>query len=125
MNTTHVLPHTNQDPSARKYLLIMYILYGLFWVGFVITPIIALAMAYVKQGEWGDSIYRDHAEFLTRTFWLSVLGFIISIPLILLFGLGFLTMSLVGAWFAYRTAFGAWRIWQYEKVNPKAWLELP
>lgn len=113
------------DPQARKYLLIMYALYGSFWFSLLITPIIGVVLAHLKQNEWGDSIYRDHAEFLTRTFWLSVVGFIISIPLILLFGLGFLTMSLVGAWFAYRTAFGAWRIWQYEKVNPKAWLELP
>lgn len=123
MNTKIIQTHI--DPSARKYLLIMYALYGAFWVGFVITPIIALVLAYMKQGEWGDSIYRDHAQYLIRTFWYSLLGMVVSVPLILFAGLGFLTMTLVGAWFAYRAAFGAWRIWKYEGVNPQKWLELP
>lgn len=124
MNTQQ-LPPSRIDPVARKYLLIMYALNGLFFFGVVITPIITLILAYLKQTEWGDSIYRDHTQYIIRTFWVSLIATILSVPLILLFGAGFLTMTLVTVWFGYRSAFGAWRIWKYETVNPQAWLELP
>lgn len=124
-NNTHVIEQTHLDPYARKYLLIMYALYGASWLGFVITPIIAVVIAYSKQNDWGDSIYRDHAQYIIRTFWVTLIGTLVSLPLVLLFGLGFATMTLVWAWFGYRSAFGAWRIWKYRGVNPQAWLELP
>lgn len=119
------IPISRIDEKARNYLLIMYALNGAYFFTIFITPIVAVILAYVKQSEWEDSVYRDHVAYIIRTFWVSLLVFVISIPLILLFGLGLVTLTLIGVWFAYRSAFGAWRIWQYQGVNPKLWLELP
>lgn len=118
-------PISRIDEKARNYLLIMYALNGAYFFTIFITPIVAVILAYVKQSEWEDSVYCDHVAYIIRTFWVSLLVFVISIPLILLFGLGFVTLTLMGVWFAYRSVFGAWRIWQYQGVNPKLWLELP
>lgn len=115
---------TRHDASARQFLLILYAINGLYFLSFMISPIIAVILAYTKRQEWGDSIYRDHLQYVITTFWRSFWGMVIGAPLTIL-GVGFVLWSLVGIWFGYRCIFGAWRIWSYQTVKPEAWLELP
>ena len=81
---------------------------------FSIPSIIAVIMNYVKRdqarGTWLDS----HFGWQLRTFWWAVLWivliFVFSTPLILLLGLGLLTMwlgiAVVGIWILYRVIRG-------------------
>jgi len=115
------------DPSLVSYTHWMYALHALAAVigistaafiatafVFSIPSIIAVIMNYVKrddvQGTWLDS----HFSWQLRTFWYAALWIlvvaVISTPLILLFGLGLITMwlgiSLVGLWILYRVVRG-------------------
>jgi uncharacterized membrane protein len=115
------------DPSLISYTHWMYALHALAAVIGISTPafiatafvfsipsIIAVIMNYVKRsdvrGTWLDS----HFSWQLRTFWWAALWIVvisvISFPLILLFGLGLLTMwvgiALVGLWILYRVVRG-------------------
>ena len=67
-------PISRIDEKARNYLLIMYALNGAYFFTIFITPIVAVILAYVKQSEWEDSVYRDHVAYIIRTFWVSLFG---------------------------------------------------
>ncbi len=115
------------EPSLISYTHWMYALHALAAVigistaafiatafVFSIPSIIAVIMNYVKRndvrGTWLDS----HFSWQLRTFWWAALWIVvvsvISFPLILLLGLGLVTMwigiSLVGLWILYRVIRG-------------------
>jgi uncharacterized membrane protein len=115
------------DPSLISYTHWMYALHavaaviGISTAAFIATAfvfsipsIIAVIMNYVKRndvrGTWLDS----HFSWQLRTFWWAALWIVvvsvISFPLILLLGLGLITMwigiSLVGLWILYRVIRG-------------------
>ena len=115
------------DPSLVSYTHWMYALHALAAVigistaafiatafVFSIPSIIAVIMNYVKRddvrGTWLDS----HFSWQLRTFWWAALWivvvFVLSAPLVLLLGLGLITMwigiSLVGLWILYRVVRG-------------------
>jgi uncharacterized membrane protein len=115
------------DPSLVSYTHWMYALHalaaiiGISTAAFIATAfvfsipsIIAVIMNYVKRdqvrGTWLDS----HFSWQLRTFWWAALWIaviaVISAPLVLLFGLGLITMwigiSLVGLWILYRVIRG-------------------
>ncbi len=72
--------------------------------------IIAVILNYVKRYDVRGTFLASHFSWQIRTFWYALLWLvivsIISTPLILLLGLGFLTfiagMALVGIWVLYR-----------------------
>jgi uncharacterized membrane protein len=115
------------DPSLISYTHWMYALHALAAVIGISTPafiatafvfsipsFIAVIMNYVKRndvrGTWLDS----HFSWQLRTFWWAALWIavisVISFPLILLFGLGLITMwigiAVVGLWILYRVIRG-------------------
>jgi uncharacterized membrane protein len=77
---------------------------------FSIPSIVAVVMNYVRRGEVRGTWLDSHFGWQLRTFWWAALWIlvvaVISTPLILLLGLGLLTMwigiSLVGLWILYR-----------------------
>jgi uncharacterized membrane protein len=115
------------DPALISYTHWMYALHaiaaliGISTAAFIATAfvfsipsIIAVIMNYVKRdavrGTWLDS----HFSWQLRTFWYAALWIliivVISTPLVLLLGLGLVTMwlgiSLVGLWILYRVVRG-------------------
>jgi uncharacterized membrane protein len=81
---------------------------------FSIPSIVAVIMNYVKRDEVRGTWLDSHFSWQLRTFWWAALWIlvvaVISTPLILLLGLGLLTMwigiSLVGLWILYRVVRG-------------------
>ena len=81
---------------------------------FGIPSIVAVVMNYVKRGEVRGTWLDTHFGWQLRTFWWAalwiVLIFVFSTPLILLLGLGLLTMwlgiAIVGVWILYRVVRG-------------------
>jgi len=81
---------------------------------FSIPSIVAVIMNYVKRDEVRGTWLDSHFSWQLRTFWWAALWIlvvaVISTPLILLLGLGLLTMwlgiSLVGLWILYRVLRG-------------------
>lgn len=80
--------------------------------------IIAVIINYVKRGDARGTWLESHFDWQIRTFWWAVLWacvvFLVSLPLILLFGLGLLTMAIglfaLGCWAVYRIARGWLRL---------------
>jgi uncharacterized membrane protein len=81
---------------------------------FSIPSIIAVIMNYVKRNEVRGTWLDSHFGWQLRTFWYAALWIVLvvvfSTPLILLIGLGFLTMwlgiAIVGLWILYRVVRG-------------------
>jgi len=115
------------EPSWISYTHWMYALHALAAVigistaafiatafVFSIPSIIAVIMNYVKRDEVRGTWLDSHFSWQLRTFWWAALWIVVivvfSTPLVLLLGLGFVTMwigiSLVGLWILYRVVRG-------------------
>jgi len=115
------------DPSLISYTHWMYALHALAAVIGISTPafiatafvfgipsLIAVIMNYVKRNEVRGTWLDSHFSWQLRTFWWAALWIVVisvlSFPLILLFGLGLITMwigiALVGLWILYRVIRG-------------------
>jgi uncharacterized membrane protein len=115
------------DPSLVSYTHWMYALHalaaliGISTAAFIATAfvfgipsIIAVIMNYVKRDEVRGTWLDSHFGWQLRTFWWAALWVTVivvtSTPLVLLLGLGLITMwvgiSLVGLWILYRVVRG-------------------
>ncbi|HYC53494.1 MAG TPA: hypothetical protein VEL28_00945 [Candidatus Binatia bacterium] len=124
-------PHTIEvggaDPSLVTYTHIIYALHALsVLIGitgpatvvgsfvFGLPSILAVIMNYVRRSEVAGTFLQSHFRWQIRTFWYALLWMliasVISAPLILLFGLGLLTIALaavvIGLWVVYRVLRG-------------------
>ena len=59
----------------------------------------AVIVAYVKRGD-APPLWREHYTATIRMFWIWLILSIIGLPLILVFGLGFLVMAVATIWTA-------------------------
>ena len=119
------------DPSLTTTLHITYALHaaglaiGAFGAATVVgafifgwPSIIAVIINYVKRNDARGTWLESHFDWQIRTFWWALLWacvvFLISLPLILLLGLGFVTMGIgffaLGVWAIYRIATGWLRL---------------
>jgi uncharacterized membrane protein len=115
------------DPSLVSYTHWMYALHALAALIGISTPafiatafvfsipsIIAVIMNYVRRDEVCGTWLDSHFGWQLRTFWWAALWIAVivatSTPLVLLLGLGLITMwvgiSLVGLWILYRVIRG-------------------
>ena len=119
------------DPSLVTTLHVTYALHaaglaiGAFGASTVVgafifgwPSIIAVIINYVKRSDARGTWLESHFDWQIRTFWWAVLWacvvFLVSLPLILLLGLGLLTMAIglfaLGCWAVYRIARGWLRL---------------
>ena len=92
---------TSQDTSSAKLIYILFL--ASIIVG--ITGLIGLIMAYInKNGDTG--VANSHYRYQIRTFWISLLYFVISMVLIPVVGLGFLLMLVALVWYIVRCVKG-------------------
>ena len=123
--------NTVPDPSLVSYAHWMYALHafsaamGIFnaaWIVaqfiFGVPSIVAVIMNYVRRSDARGTWLESHFTWQLRTFWFAVLWFtlawLVSLPLMLVFGLGFITLGVaafvVGVWIVYRVARGWLRL---------------
>ena len=115
------------DPSLVTYTHAIYALHALSVLIGVTSPatvvgsfvfglpsILAVVMNYARQPEVEGTWLQGHFRWQIRTFWYALLWMLlatlISLPLVLLLGLGivtfFLAATVVGAWVVYRVLRG-------------------
>jgi len=115
------------DGSLVTYTNVIYALHSLsvfiglttFWtvVGsfiFGLPSIVAVILNYVRRSDARGTFLATHFRWQIRTFWFALLWLIliwaVSLPLILLLGLGLLTLAVghvaLGIWVIYRIARG-------------------
>ena len=114
-NTAEML---RQD-GDRTYVMAMYALLALGLLTFVM-PVAGIILAYVKRGDMSDSVYNNHADYLIKTFWGGLAGFILS-KLAALIGLGAVVLFLVSVWFVYRLAAGFIKLTDNKRMSLDTW----
>jgi uncharacterized membrane protein len=99
----------NQDTSSQKNIaLAVYLLQGLaFFVG--ITYIIAVVLNYIKKDDAKNTWLESHFKWQIRTFWFSVLWFVIGIATVMLY-IGSLIILVNAIWVIYRIIKGWLRL---------------
>lgn len=102
-----------------------HILYGLFAASVLvagITLVIGVVMAYVKRADAAGTIYAGHFTWLIRTFWISFVAGVASVPMWFI-GLGWLVSLVAAAWFIWRVAKGWLRLLDHQPLaDPEGWI---
>jgi len=120
---THVI-YALHSLSVLIGLTSAWTIVGSFVFGF--PSIIAVVMNYARQSEARGTYLESHFGWQIRTFWFALLWALIitglSLPLMLLLGLGFLTLWLgyvvLGIWVIYRIIRGWTALRDQRPVNP-------
>lgn len=106
---TEVLPpDDNRGLSMRN---LTHVMYGLFAIGIIsagflgVATIAAIVLAYLKRGDAVGTLYASHFDWVIRTFWWSVLWFLLSALATFIF-LGWITGIIALVWLIYRIARG-------------------
>lgn len=89
--------------TQRNWAVAVYVLYLVSSIT-GITAIIGVIMAHIKVNE-SDPVWRSHFAFQIRTFWWSLLFFLISFLLVFIV-IGIPLLVLVGLWFLVRCIVG-------------------
>jgi len=104
--------------------LMAHITYGLYAVGFLngFTAIIGVIIAYVRRPDVAGTYLESHFTYLIRTFWIGLLGGVVS-ALLLIVGIGFILMFAVAIWFIYRIVKGWIKLADQKPLeDPTGWL---
>lgn len=92
-------PSPKQE-SDKRIVIVIYALYLLsLFIG--LTWIAAVIMHYIKRPEIQDPVLRSHLDWQIRTFWFTLLGFVIG-GVLSFFLVGFLVLFMVAVWYLYR-----------------------
>ena len=117
--------HSPIKPSSggtdlRQYTMIIYILYMVaILVG--ITSIVGVIMAYVKRADFVGTEYEDHITYLIRTFWISLIGYVIGAVLSVI-GIGLIIIIAVGIWYIYRSIAGFIKFNDNKPIDAQGWM---
>ena len=115
----------NRKQPEQSIIVIMYVIYsmhlfsaiaGLMTSAYIVTAfltgwpsIIALILSYAKRHDSEGTYLHSHFNWVIRTFWFALVGFIISCILIVtIIGipLAFVFIVIIGVWVIYRMVRG-------------------
>lgn len=102
-------------PDGNNGLIIAWAAYILMVLG---AGLISLIICYVGRGskDIRGTYLESHMTWLIRTFWWSVLWFIVSLALAY-FVVGFVIMIVWGIWVIYRVVLGIIRLIGHTEVD--------
>lgn len=115
MNEQPLTPTDAAERSERNVLLITYVLYGLGCF-FFITTVAGVIINHLKMGELAPrSINWTHHRWLMRTFWFTLLWFLVCLVLTPFF-IGFIGYVILWIWCFYRFIRGIMRFAEYRPM---------
>ncbi len=115
---TAVVESANAEEGGTANII--YILY-LVAILVGITSIVGVIMAYINRGD-APAWVQTHYTYQIRTFWILLVGGIISIILMIVF-IGFLTGLALTIWLIVRCVKGMkWNSLGQPVPNPTSWL---
>lgn len=98
----------SEDDSQKNVVLLVYLLQGLaFFVG--ITYLIAIIINYVKRDDAKGTWLESHFRWQIRTFWFSLLWFIVGMLTLMLY-IGGMILLINLIWVVYRIIKGWLRL---------------
>ena len=87
-----------------------------------VTGLIGLVLAYVWKGEPHEDWEDSHYTYLIRTFWIGLLGIVVSMVLMLVL-IGFLLAVAVGVWVLVRSVMSLVNAQKRQPMpDPGTWL---
>ncbi len=89
-----------KDKELRQFVFISYILQATFFV-FVVTPLFALIINYIKKDDLINSRYSSHYRWQQNTFWFGLMWAFLSVMTFILF-IGYVVFFFLGIWYVYR-----------------------
>ena len=88
----------------------------------MVSGLVGLVLAYVWRGEPHEEWESSHYTYLIRTFWLGLVGALVSIVLMLVL-IGFLLIFAVGIWVIVRCVLSLVNAQKQQPMpNPETWL---
>lgn len=106
--------------SLRMLTHVLYALYAVHWLTGGITGLVAIIINYVKRADTAGTPYADHFEWQIRTFWRSLIAYVIGVALLFV-GVGFLVLGAVWVWTLYRIIKGWLYLNDNKALDPQAW----
>jgi uncharacterized membrane protein len=105
---------------GKTNLQVIYVLYlASFVIG--ITGIVGIVLAHLNRGK-SEAWLESHYTWVIRTFWLGLLGALVS-GLLMFVLIGMLLMPLVALWVIIRTIVGLQKLGRNEPIaDPQSWL---
>lgn len=99
------------------------VIYVLYLVGFIIgiSAIVGIVLAYLNRGK-SEPWMETHYTWAIRTFWIALLGALVSLVLMII-GIGFLLMIALAVWVIVRCVVGLQLVARNEAIrDPQSWL---
>lgn len=109
-----------RERDLRTLTHILYGLYALHWFTGGISIIVAVIIAYLKRGDAAGTPSEPHLEWLIRTFWMGLVGYIIGAVLVFVV-IGFAVLTVVSIWMLYRIVKGWPYLYDNKPLDPRAW----
>ena len=105
---------------GKTNLQVIYVLYlASFVIG--ITGIVGIVLAHLNSGK-SEAWLESHYTWAIRTFWLGLLGALVS-GILMFVLIGMLLMPLVALWVIIRTIVGLQKLGRNEPIaDPQSWL---
>jgi len=105
---------------GKTNLQVIYVLYlASFVIG--ISGIVGIVLAHLNRGK-SEAWLESHYTWAIRTFWLGLLGALVS-GLLMFVLIGMLLMPLVALWVIIRTIVGLQKLGRNEPIaDPQSWL---
>jgi len=92
------------NSKNKKFVMAVYVLQALFFIGLVFTPIMGVVINFIKQDDVQGSWLESHFSWQKNTFWYGLLWF--TIGALLFWPFNVIPLSIAGIWYFYRIAKG-------------------
>lgn len=98
------------EKTGGDQTTVAHIVYLLYAIGIIVgvTPIAGVIVAHTKVGQ-SSGILRSHYQWLIRTFWFTLLGWLVGMALMFMY-IGWIVWLVVIVWYIYRVAKGWLRL---------------
>lgn len=107
--------------SPKTWAVVIWALFLGSVFSLAITEIIGVIIAYVKRNDLAGTPFESHATSAIRTFWISLIGALICIPLSFA-GIGIVLLVALGAWNIFRVVRGLIRALDGRPIDdPTGW----
>ena len=100
METTQEGSQTPDQEIIKKFTWAAYILFAVSLLT-GLTSLFGLILAYLKRKDARGTIYFSHLNWLIKTFWWSVVAFILT-AITFFYGIGMIVGIIAGIWYIYR-----------------------
>jgi uncharacterized membrane protein len=96
---------TVERRELRNWVIAVYGLYLLAAISAGVVAILGVFVAYAKRGAARGTIWESHVDNQIRTFWISLLLFLVAFPLALIF-VGWIVWGVMLAYYLWKSVKG-------------------